>query len=257
MIFSRYLVPAVFGAALAGSATALPIYDHTFDEGTGQLDGTTVDGGTAQWVANSSYNANGVTSGSNSALLPYDFGSSVYEVTGSFTVAGGLTAIYFTTSDPLDPGYVIGGSEQPYGTFALRSNGDFEMWGGVNTNAGNDGGNLTDYGFSSGDGAAGTLRMVLDTTQANWTIAGYYTPEGGSEQQIDVNQSDPNSLVYTYGNNQPAGSFTGTGVMNGNPADFSSFTLSELTGDPVPEPASAGLFALGGLLICGRRRRSK
>ncbi len=247
------------------------VFSHTFD-GDGASPVTAVNGtGSANWIldveAGKSLSTNGTPTGASSAYLAYSFGTGIYEITATINVSSkptnntGLSMISFTTSDPVTAGYINEADAEAHASFGMRENGDFEMWGGIGTALGNDGGNLAStygYGVSSTkslDDREGTLRLVLDTTQTNWTIAGYYKPVGESEFQVDVNAGDgigSGSYIYTYATNPDA--FTGVGLLwssNSIPV-FQDFTVTS-----IPEPGTygllSGLTALLGLAL--RRRR--
>ncbi len=245
----HYLSLPILGLTLATSQAA--VYTHTFNEGTGTLDGVAVDSGGANWLAEN-IDANGTTSNSGGAVLPYNFGSGQYEVTADISRTGadstGLASIYFTTSNPLEAGYFTSSSVGAYGVFALRINGDFEIWGGLANSNNVDGGDLTDYGFDLRDDVSGQLRMLLDTTGSSWTIDGFFTPNGESEAQIDLNGATAGN-TYTFDTNPS--SFTGAGITwSGTSTTYNNFTL-----DVIPEPSASALLGIGFAALLMRKRR--
>ncbi|MGE9290473.1 MAG: hypothetical protein ACQKBT_05765 [Puniceicoccales bacterium] len=253
--------PLLLGLTLlsAPAIHAQTIFDHTFDgNNSTDLNGTPEDYSGELWVDNGLH-TDGTYRAQGSSVLPYDFGSGIYEITVSLdlseagSTSSGLGAIYFTTSDPLTPSYVNQPSGEPYSTFAIRGDSSFEFWAGLGTAGPNDGGTVHDYdpSFTDGSDAAqvGTLRLILDTTQAQWTATGFYAPETGSEFQVDLNAADSESLVYTYATNPS--NFTGVGLNYSNSqAHFEHFTMTI-----IPEPSSSALiFGSIAILILGHRK---
>ncbi len=247
---------ALFAASAASAQTT--IFDHTFDGSAATpLNGTaedysgvlwTVGGGTAPEIY-----ANGVATDRGGAVLAYAFTTGVYEVTSQYTAGASVAGITFTTSDPAVGDWVSGGVDL-WGTFALRSSGDFEFWEGSANLNGNDGGNLvSDYGGTLADPLVGTFRLVLDwnDTAYTGTIAGYFTPNGGSEFQVDLDAGSA-SMTNTI---SPGADLTGVGLTFDGDSGENSYQTFGMTS--IPEPSSYAL--LGGLLALGlvafRRRR--
>ncbi|WP_309386253.1 PEP-CTERM sorting domain-containing protein [Cerasicoccus frondis] len=238
------------------------IYSYDFNGPDTSVSGVTVNPEGGSWVTGGgTIDQNGSTAGTGGAVLPYSFGTGIYEHTADIntsmlgTTSTSLAAIYFTNSDPLAAGYVTN-SVSPFATFALRGNGDFDMWAGEGTSGNVDGGNLSDYGYSvsTSTDRIGQLRLVLDTTATNWTLSAYYTPSsiGASEFQIDLNGASAGG-DYTYSTNPAA--FTGSGVMTSiSTGDqvFANYTLTS-----IPEPSFyAMLVGVGVMAVVYLRRRN-
>ncbi len=249
---------ALFAASAANAQTT--IFDHTFDgSGATPLNGTAEDESGLNWSVGGSVDdgpnyiyADGEVSTRGGAVLAYSFGTGIYEVTSKLTVDSGFSTIGFTTSNPVVGSY-FGAS---WANFGIRSNGDFEFWEGAGNTGVNDGGNLaTNYGGTvTAPAVVGTLRMVLDwnATTNIGTIVGYYTPDGGSEIQIDLDDQ----TAGVNGNTISTGAaLTGVGLTFDGRTDqgnsYQTFTMTS-----IPEPSSfallSGLLALCSIAI--RRR---
>lgn len=208
--------------------------------------------GSETWTANEGYRDDGsVTVSSGSAWLPYVFGSGVYEATLSLDLSAlpadstSFASISFTTADPFGTAYINIPGVFPYATVGLRGNRDVELWGGVGNSNNVDGGKL-----ASDVSRSGTLRVVLDTTAAAWTVNGFYIPDGSSEIVLDLNTAG-DSVTYTFGANQPTTDLTGVGIIHSN----ISVTFDQFTFSVVPEPGSFTLFGTALALLAKRRRR--
>ncbi|WPJ96776.1 hypothetical protein SH580_03530 [Coraliomargarita algicola] len=246
----------LFAATLVNAQTI--IFDHDFTDyaggATDGLGGTTVDGGSATWsVAGFTGKdpeeapyiyANGdVTRGS--AMLAYTFTTGVYELTATLN-AGSLSTIGFSVSATVPTNSYY---SQQVASFGLRggSTGEFEFFEGLGTGGGNDGGTLASYGINGQ--TDGTLRMILDwdDTTNTGSIVGYYTPDGGSEIQIDL---DSNTGGINGNTISPGADLLGVGFTSAG-GSYETFTLTA-----IPEPSSfaflGGLLALG--LVTVRRR---
>jgi hypothetical protein len=69
---SSFLCLATFVLAIPAAHAATTVFSHTFDEGTGGLNGTPVDTGTGSWVAADVVTANGAfATGPGSATLEF------------------------------------------------------------------------------------------------------------------------------------------------------------------------------------------
>ncbi|WPJ96775.1 hypothetical protein SH580_03525 [Coraliomargarita algicola] len=249
--------------ALTASNAQTTIFDHDFTDYAGEetdaLNGTTVDGGTATWSVGGSSGdgpnfiyADGDVSTRGGAALAYAFTTGVYELSVGLTVDSGFSGIGFTSSNPVAGSYF----SESWATIGLRASGDFEFWEGIANNNANDGGNLgDDYSGSNTNPITGTLRMVLDwndTTNVG-TITGYFTADGGSEIQVDLDDQ----TVGVNGNSISVGSDL-TGIIlqfDGRTDQGNSYQYLTLTS--IPEPSSfafvGGLLAFG--LVSMRRRR--
>lgn len=105
----------------------------------------------------------------------------------------------------------------------------------------------TSYAWDIAGGTAATYSWTLNTTQADWTASLSEVGVPGFFNTIDFTGSGGT-------NPNPAISDVFIGAMN-EPGTFSNFTLTQSS---VPEPASLGLLAIGGLglLLLKRRLRA-
>ncbi len=267
---TKLLLAAVVaaGAALALSSTSAKadatIYQNTFNSGTTSenLIGSTVSGTTTKWGGDTSGVAL-TTKSSNAyaAVTTYNINNNSYAYLPiSGTMLSDYTQLAYTVT--LTPtGETSGGLTGDWlsmgfgkGETTSDSTAGGELWalyredGGTQffTKGGTTGGG-TDGGTSSTSNSADTITITLDTaasaTPGAYTITdsqGLFTGVTGSTGTLPTTVYDGIGGIF-IGN---------TGGANGT---FASLTLS---GSPVPEPASIGLFGLGavGLLLARRKR---
>lgn len=233
---------------LSGTASATTIYSDSFPgSSSSPLNGTSpaTDATGATWTAFSLWNADGSVnvpnnSGSVNAYLPFTPTSGrVYTLTlgmdatsgngwlglaflssGAGLTSGGGVPLYQNAA-PWMADWTSGNPNAAISTFTGPGTGGVDNW---------------DYPYS-GTGVQ-NLQMVLNTAGANWTV------------QFSDNGTALGSL-YTYATNPTIGDVgLGTSDVSGQVSNFS------LTSSAVPEPATLGLFGIGGigLLLVGRKR---
>ena len=236
-------VTALLVAAACSVANAAVIYQDNFVGSDGSpLNGAAPDvrPGSETWSAAANYEANGDvnSSGNASAWLPVTIAQGhVYVLSGTFTTLNtdaGWLALSFATSDrPEDTWYQ---APDGYGAYLNRGNGDASTYTGLNTTG------ATAYTGIHSDGVV-TVAIMLDATDAdsaNWTIAWSATGNTGS-----VNQTGTLAADGDYGN------IAHIGFSNSASGDYG--TLSSMTFELVPEPATMGLLAGGALAMLKRR----
>lgn len=264
---------AIGTVAMLGSPASASniIYQDSFTgSATTPLNGAapTVDNGpSATWTADNSgsssgyvgfadsgYTSEGLTSTGGAAYLNFS------PVSGNiYTLSAGMNAITGlnpgTGNDWLSIGFL--GTPKTEGRFDAPTSEGAYAWGLLRTVANNpvvgqhDGTLFTGpgasvYGQNFNNAVAGvnTLSTVLNTGGSTWTWQLFLN--GVAASPIESFPTNPHITAVGIGND---GS-----VINGQ---FSNF---ELTSSPVPEPASLGLFAVGGLalvLVSGKRRRTR
>lgn len=235
-------------AGLAGSASASTIYQESFAR-TGSLGGLSpapTDSNSATWSTYSAGSSNG------------------WQADGSITVTAAtyqlarlafapVSGNIYTLSETLSPdaasgGYWFGlGFGDNSGTplfqgqgpwMLLQGNGGGQTFTGPGTT-----GNTTKAAGSYSPGQ--TAEVVLNTENSDWTVQWFYngTPFGGK--------------TYTYtgatgSNPNPTGIQNVSFVSEGASGSVGNFTLTDTV---VPEPATWGLFAIGGLGLLLLKRR--
>ena len=118
------------------------------------------------------------------------------------------------------------------------------------------------------------VAIVLDDAAANGDVHLYrnvVTPALGAPLtgtwRPDGRATDPNVVLNTDPRTALLGSFNGLSAAgnwtlfvadasNGEDHRLANWSLT-ITGDPVPEPATAALLGIGGMLLLRRRRRSR
>ena len=234
-------------AIAAASANAGVIVAEDFIGSGGLLNATVADtfdavivaaGGSATWAANSGFKNNGnVNATGKSAYL--NLGSYINDAKGTATGKFDLTmTISETTGNWLSLGFAKSntpGKDNNFtrvdsmGTIIYRSRGELDMWGGLGTKAGTVDG-------PSGISGTRTLTVSLDVTSA--TEPGTVTWSDSVLGQIGTT-SLPDASI---------------GSIFISAATDSGGTISDLTLTQVPEPATMGLLAIGGLALLRRRR---
>ncbi len=233
---------AFAGLALATSAQAAVIYEHSFGGSDGvNLFGTTVDtdnnGGSNTWSGtNGVFEADGDVSGSAGVWLPFaPTTGNIYQLSGT---------IDFVEGDWITLGFAAGNPDanfntvpaNPYGTTLV--NADVTTFDGQGLNGANAHTALS--GFNDVD-------IVLDATDAisaNWTVA-FYLECALVSGPSTITSSVPFGGGGDLANIQYVG-FSSSGATIGVIDDFS------LTA--IPEPTTTALLGLGGLALILRRR---
>lgn len=246
-------VAGVLGACVFQSVFAATIYQENFDgDNTTNLNGTAPDTrpGSEVWTATTGGTAirtdgSIAATGGTSAWLPaslqsgftYTLSSNVDIVFQASSVTP--TGVAFTSDSTLNT------SAFGVGDYALQV---YRGGGWIFTDNGTtiaSGGN--NALFSSGTQNNYEIKLVLDTSLSEWTLAGY---AGGA--QIDLNGASA-GMLYTFSSNPIV-----TGVGFGYAS--TSFLLESFTLDgvaAVPEPATAALligFGVLGMTLFRRRR---
>ena len=242
---------------LASTASASTIYSDSFPGSSSvTLNGTTpaTDATGATWTADTAWSASGsvdesTTSGAWNAYLPFTPASGqIYTLSEGINAtanAPGATnswiGLAFLASGAL--GVPLYANSSGSGTNAAPLVIDYVPNSGVQiatfTLPGLNGANGYAY---SGTGVQ-NLKMVLNTGGTNWTVS--FSDNGTAFGQ-----------VYTYANgSNPTIADVGFGTSNAS-GQVSNFSL---TSSPVPEPATLGLFAIGGagLLLAARKRKTQ
>lgn len=233
----------------AANAEFVSIFSHTFDEGSGGLNGTPVDVGTGAWTAASVVTANGAfTTGPGSATLPfipvnsgiYTLDARITGVTGSLNwialgFANGQSTIS-SASDRFLTGNVMGTAWMLFrgnnNTTPTASPNTAFLGNGSGTNGGlTDGVNWSALNFQDGITPGSIdMRILLDTTGGSGTWKVTWLAKIPTNPGYTVVR--PEAAVLNEANFTSVGfAFANAGV-NGN---IQSFSLN-YTGDPPPPP---------------------
>lgn len=235
---------ALVGFTAIQASAAIVLYSDNFSGNVANnLHATTPDTtiGTNTWTAQTNWKANGSIAGTGTAVGAADHSAflaftpttgMVYTLSATLAkpagTGGGMWAGIGFTNNNLT-GNFFGGTNNASPWMIYRAEIDqIATFGGPGTTNGS--GNLSGYTGSQ------TMTIVLDTTGAQW------------EAEWFVGAVSVDTFTYTT---NPTISFIGLGRENGAGADFSSFSLTA-----VPEPSTALLGGLGGLLLLLRRRRN-
>ncbi len=247
----------LFCSALSSNASAATVFNETFDgDNTTNINGTAPDArpGSEVWTASTGTilrtDGSIATTAGASAWLPFAVQSGyIYTLTATAFVQynSGSTAqfgIGFTADSPLSGAAVNLAASGDYAILQTRRNGSWGFYEGpVNNGTATAGGT----GLFTANQSSYEIKLVLDTSVANWTVAGFV---GGT--QMDLNGASA-GLLYTYSSNP---TLTGVGLNYGsNSFIFDNFTLDEVAAVPEPSTVSflAGSAVLG--LTLFRRRR--
>lgn len=265
-----YLLIPILTALCSLQTQAQTIFSHTFNEGTGSLNGTAVDTGTGNWVSGVKVvvdevetvvtpgvvNANGAFSGVGSATLAFTPSQGTqYQLDARITGVSGnanWVALGFAngTSEFIGTGHRF--TTQPGVTVEGRA---WMLFRGDSTSSGNvawtegskSGNNATWSALANTAGGDIDMRILLDTTNG----AGTWTATWFAKLTGDGSYSEVRSLTTL-----PNEDITSVGFAFA--ADTVSGTLSSMTLTQVPEPSVfaliAGCFGLSWVMI--RRRRS-
>lgn len=237
-------------------AQAAVIYQEDFDgNNTTSLNGTApnVAPGAQTWTSSTTVvirtDGSIASTGGASAWLPYAFAANqIYTLTATVDIvyqSGSVTpvGIGFTTNTPLSSAAVNLAASGDYGILQARRGGSWAFFEG-DTN--NDATTAAGTGLFTSNRDNYEIKLVLDTSAANWTLAGYM-----NGTQVDLNGAST-GMLFTYTTNPGV---TGVGFNYASSSyNFESFTLSSSV---VPEPHVATLAAASGLVLVVFRRRSK
>lgn len=251
------------------AAQATTIFSHTFDEGTGGLNGTAVDTGTGSWVAADVVTANGVFSPADTGSATLAFTPSQgtqYQLDATINNVNGITTDWVAVGFAGGPG--LAGAGTPGQSTATNANARFTSQSGVDvegrawmmargTNSGTTfhrtftegtSGSATDWAgptsLTQSNGGDFDLRILLDTTGGvgTWTATWFAKrPADGSFTEVRSAFLLPNEDITSVGFAFADADINGT---------LQSFSLTQ-----IPEPSAVVLLGLGGIALFIRRRR--
>lgn len=248
---SAFVIALSLGTA---SANAVVLYSQPFDSVTPlNLHGTTVAGGTLSntWNASTFYQTNGTLSATSRSMALLDFTPAVgniYELTMTVgSVASGFIGIGFADDVSFVGGVgygtnndrMITGSATNYGMMFL--NPSFLATTGMAYSTYSSGNSLLDTNASLGAGTVNdpgpyTMKIVMDTTAANWT----------TEYFVD----NVSLRFFTH-----VGALTNidsVGINTGNATTATTYSNFQL--QTIPEPGAALLGGFGMLVLVRRWR---
>lgn len=248
---------ALFCSAMASSVSAATVFNETFDgDNTTNINGIAPDvrPGSEVWTASTATilrtdGSISATAGA-SAWLPFNVQSGyIYTLTVTALVqynsgSAAQFGIGFTADSPLSAAAVNLAASGDYAILQTRRNGSWGFYEGPTNNGTATAGGT---GLFAANQSSYEIKLVLDTSAANWTVAGY---AGGA--QMDLNGASA-GLLYTYSSNP---TLTGVGLNYGSSTFvFDNFTLDEVAA--VPEPSTFAFVAGGAVLglTMFRRRR--
>lgn len=261
---TKLLLLASFALAIPAAQAATMLYSHTFNEGTGGLNGTPVDSGTLapqNWNAFGGVSANGVfntavggggSSGGSATLaftpqqgFAYSLDARILDVTGNSEWVG--LGFAKGQSDLTDSGsrFVSGAV---VGTAWSLFRADNTSSTNTSFNGTGVSGTADGAGWSTLNNSGGSidLRILLDTTagSGNWTVTwlakltddATYTTVRATAAVPVANEANYTSVGFAFAN----------GATDGT---LQSFSLTQ-----IPEPSAALLGGLGMLALLRRRR---
>ncbi len=244
---------AVACIGLASTASASTIYSDSFPgSSSATLNGTTpaTDTTGATWTADTAWNADGSLNASivnnYKAYLPFAPANGQI-----YTLSEGINA---TSNISGFTGGWIGLFFEPSGTFISPTTGAPNGGPAILDDVPN---SMSEIVTLTGPGTSGSpnfnlpysgsgiqnLQMVLNTGGAYWSVQ--FSDNGTVLGYYSYSSTNPNPSIADVGFNSQG--------ANGQVSNFS------LTSSAVPEPATLGLFAIGGigLLLAARRRKTQ
>ena len=234
-------------AGLAGAASASVVYQDNFNR-TGSLNASTpspTDTAGATWTAGTSITttaASGgyasLTSTSSMAYLPFTpVSGNIYTLTASLDPTSGNTTNWLALGFFPQSASSVGSAPDAAASVMVleRDNRESQVFNG-------DGASVN--GPTSPNSGYTTWSITLNTTQSNWTT---------SFSEVGVS-GETNFQTFTYGGSNGANPTINTVGFGTNSL---AGTVQNFTLVAVPEPATLGLVAVGGLgLLLLKRRKA-